>query len=75
MVAVPIPRTGQPTQMPSLSAGAPVKQQDWTHLVAAGALVAGGVLLVSGHRKAGLGVAAAGTALALLEEPAVIENW
>jgi hypothetical protein len=75
MVAVPIPRTSQPTQLRSLGSGAPAKQQDWTHLLAAGTVVAGGALMVAGHKKAGLAVAAAGTALALLDEPAVIESW
>jgi hypothetical protein len=78
MVAVPIPRTGQSTQLRSLSPGAPVaraKQQDWTHLVAAGTVLAGGALLLAGHKRAGLTVAAAGTALALLEEPEVLQTW
>jgi hypothetical protein len=77
MVAVPIPRSGQATQLRSLSSGAPATQpkQDWTHLVAAGTVVAGGALMVFGHKKAGLAVAAAGTALALLEEPEVLDRW
>jgi hypothetical protein len=77
MVAVPIPRSGQPTQMRSLSSGASLdsKPTDWTHFLAAGTVIAGGALMVAGHKKAGLAVAAAGTALALLEEPAVVERW
>ena len=76
MVAVPIPRTGQPTQMRSLPSGTvDSKSNDWTHLLAAGTVIAGGALMVAGHKKAGLAVAAAGTALALLEEPAVVEKW
>ena len=76
MVAVPIPRTG-PTQLPSVGSAAPASpaSNDWTHYLAAGAVVAGGALLIAGHKKAGVAVAAAGTALALLEEPAVIESW
>jgi hypothetical protein len=31
--------------------------------------------MIAGHKKAGVAVAVAGTALALLEEPAVIESW
>jgi hypothetical protein len=75
MVAVPIARTGQPTQIRALSSGAPVKSQDWTYLLAAGTVVAGGALMVSGRKKAGLAVAAAGTALALLDEPEVLDRW
>jgi hypothetical protein len=74
MVAVPIPRTGQPTQIRSLASGSPAKQ-DWTDLVAAAVIVAGGALIVSGHKKAGIAAAAAGTALALLDEPDLIESW
>jgi hypothetical protein len=38
---------------------------DWAGYAAGGALVAAGVLLVTGHRRAGLVAAAGGTALAL----------
>ena len=31
--------------------------------------------MIAGHKKAGVAVAAAGTAFALLEEPAVIQSW
>ena len=74
MVAVPIPRTGQPTQLRSLGTGA-AAPTDWTHLLAAGTVVAGGALMIAGHKKAGLAVAAAGTALVLLEEPEVLDKW
>ena len=76
MVAVPIPRTGQPAQLRSLGTGAAVSTPtDWTHLLAAGTVVAGGALMIAGHKKAGLAVAAAGTALVLLEEPEVLDKW
>ena len=74
MVAVPIPRSSEPAQIRALTSASPAKQ-DWTHLLAAGAVVAGGVLLVSGHKKAGIAAAAAGTALALLDEPGLVESW
>jgi hypothetical protein len=76
MVAVPILRTGQPAQLRSLGTGAATTQStDWTHLLAAGTVVAGGALMIAGHKKAGLAVAAAGTALVLLEEPEVLDRW
>jgi len=76
MVAVPISRSGQPAQMRSLSSGAiDSTPTDWTQLLAAGTVIAGGALMIAGHKKAGLVVAAAGTAMALLEEPAVVEKW
>ena len=82
MVAAPIPRSGEYAQMRtshtiashaqgSASLPAPAseaKSQDWMNWVAAGAVVAGGALMVTGNRRAGLVVAAAGTALALIEE-------
>ena len=43
--------------------------KNWVRTVAAGSLVTGAVLLASGKRKAGLTVAAAGTILALAEDP------
>jgi hypothetical protein len=52
------------------------KSQDWTNWVAAGAVVAGGALMVTGNRRAGLAIAAAGTALALIDEQdAVAAFW
>jgi hypothetical protein len=48
---------------------------DWTHYVAAGTLLAGGVLIATGRRRAGVAVAAAGTAMALLEEQETVKTW
>jgi hypothetical protein len=60
----------------SLPAPAPrPASPDWTHYVAAGTLLAGGALLASGHRRTGIAVATAGTALALLEEQETIKAW
>jgi hypothetical protein len=50
-----------------------LEKQDWITLLAAGSLLAGGVLLVSGHKRSGLVVAAAGTALAMIEEKEAIQ--
>jgi hypothetical protein len=41
----------------------------WTRSLAAGTLLASAVLLVTGKRKAAIAVAAAGAAVALLEDP------
>jgi len=84
MVSVPIDRSGYPTAYThpvpaagsaSFPAPAPAAQAEWTNLVAAGTIVAGGALMVTGHKKAGLAVAAMGTVLALLDEPEAIETW
>ena len=51
------------------------KSPDWTHFVAAGTVVAGGVLIATGRRRAGMAVAAAGVGLALLEEQEAVKSW
>jgi len=48
----------------------------WQRAVAAGSLVAGACLFLSGHRKAALGIVAAGATVGLLEHPeAARELW
>lgn len=74
MTIVPLPRTGESTQLRTVGS-TPSAQQDWTHLIAAGTLIAGGALLVSGRKKSGLAVAIAGTAIALLDEPEMLQSW
>ena len=65
-----------PAGSTSLPAPAPQAQSpNWTQYLAAGTLLAGGTLLVTGHRRAGVAVAAAGTALALLEEQEAVKEW
>lgn len=60
----------------SLPAPAPQPETpDWTHYLAAGTLLAGGALMVTGHRRAGTAMAAAGTALALIEEREAVKTW
>ncbi len=43
--------------------------KNWVRTVAAGSLVTGAVLLAAGKRKTGLTLAAAGTVIALIEDP------
>jgi hypothetical protein len=47
--------------------------EDWLLYTAAGTLAAGGVLLVTGQRKAGLAVAAAGVVLAMLDQQETVK--
>ena len=51
------------------------KTPDWTHFLAAGTVLAGGILIASGRRRAGLTVAAAGTSLALAQEQESVKLW
>jgi hypothetical protein len=55
---------------------ASIPETSWTRGIAAGSLLVGAVLLISGRRKSGLAVVAAGAAVALLENPeAVRDAW
>ncbi len=47
----------------------------WTRSVAAGTLLTSAVLLATGRRKAALAVVAAGTALALIEDPEGVKKF
>jgi hypothetical protein len=57
------------------SIGPDKKTPDWTHFLAAGTVIAGGLLIASGRRRAGLTVAAAGTGLALAHEQESVKLW
>jgi hypothetical protein len=48
---------------------------NWTQFVAAGALVAGGVLLFMGWRRAGMVTAAAGTIVTLIDQQDTVRSW
>lgn len=49
--------------------------RNWARLAAGGALLAGGVLLLTGQRRSGLLAAAAGTALAVLDQQEAVRSW
>lgn len=48
--------------------------KNWVRTVAAGSLVTGAVLLATGKRKTGLTLAAAGTVIALIEDPEAVKK-
>jgi hypothetical protein len=48
---------------------------DWARIAASGSLLIGGLLLLSGKKRAGLVVAASGTALALLDHEDTLRRW
>ena len=62
-------RTARITQMPRTT------NVDWVNVAACGSLIAGGLLLLSGQKRAGLVMAASGTALAMLEHEEMLRNW
>src|SRR5271165_4117530 len=57
-------------KLPSQTSEAP-----WTRSLAAGTLLASAILLVLGKRKAALAVAAAGGAVALIEDPDSVRRF
>jgi|HubBroStandDraft_1064217.scaffolds.fasta_scaffold153687_1 hypothetical protein len=49
--------------------------KNWALYAASGSLLAGGILLVTGNRRAGLITAASGTVLALLDQQDTVREW
>lgn len=52
-----------------------IEEMPWTRSVAAGSLLVGAILLITGRRKSGLAVVAAGAAVALLENPEAVRDF
>ena len=48
---------------------------DWVKIAACGSLICGGLLLLSGKKRAGLIAAASGTALAMVEHEDTLREW
>jgi hypothetical protein len=51
------------------------EELNWAGFAAGSALIAGGLLLLSGRRRAGIVAASAGTALALLDQQETLRSW
>jgi hypothetical protein len=73
MIVVPLSRGANE------SGGAPrddkADSTDWIRFAAAGTLAAGGALLLTGNRRAGLVMAASGAALAMLDQQETVRAW
>jgi hypothetical protein len=50
-------------------------QVDWAKIAACGSLLTGGLLLLTGQKRAGLVMAASGTALALMDHEETLRRW
>jgi hypothetical protein len=79
MVVVPIPNpsadaSAEPGAAPSRAASSS-KSNDWLCYSACGSLLAGGILLLSGNRRAGLLAAIAGSTLAMLDQQETVRSW
>ena len=57
------------------TAGEGLRFSLWVRYGAAGSLLAGGVLLLTGQRRAGLVASAAGAALAMVDEKELVKKW
>jgi ABC-type transporter Mla subunit MlaD len=73
MVAVPFsePAKKSPTTPDAVESEA----MNWIAFAAGGTLVASGLLLLAGERRAGMVAAASGTALALLDQQETLHHW
>jgi hypothetical protein len=73
MVVVPL---SQPeNELKAASQFRPSEETNWATVAAAGSLVAGGLLLLTGNRKAGTVTAVAGTTLLLLDQQDLLRSW
>jgi hypothetical protein len=62
-------KTARITQMPRAAS------IDWVKVAACGSLITGGLMLLSGQKRAGLVLAASGTALAMMEHEETLRRW
>lgn len=73
MVVLPLQRrTNEPDVEP---AAAQDEVLNWVSYAAGVSLVVGGLLLLSGKRRAGMVVASAGTALVMLDQQETVRSW
>jgi hypothetical protein len=73
MVIVPL---SKPLNDSPAAPGTPEREcLSWAGFAAGGSLVAAGLLLLCGERRAGMVAAASGTALALLDQQATLSDW
>ena len=74
MVVVPL--SSQPEKdLNHASQARSSESTNWTSIAAAGSLVAGGLLLLTGNRKAGTVAATAGATLLLLDQQDLLRAW
>ncbi len=57
------------------AAGTEDEKLNWVGYSAGASLIAGGLLLLTGNRRAGIVAASAGTALALLDQKETLSSW
>jgi hypothetical protein len=73
MVVVPLSKTANDSR--TRPGAAESETLNWVGFAAGGTLVAAGLLLLTGQRRAGMVAAASGTALALLDQQETLLSW
>jgi hypothetical protein len=73
MVVVPLQKPEFESERSRVSAQ--TEEANWVGIAAGSALIAGGLLLLAGERRAGMVAAASGTALALLDQQETLHSW
>ena len=68
-ISNPVSRPPRVTEFPATA------QVDWVKLAACGSLLTVGLMLLSGQKSGGLVMAAAGTALALMDHEETLREW
>ena len=71
IVSIPKRRFQESPDAPELEP----ETRDWVGVAAGGSLLAGGLLMLTGQRRAGLVMAVAGAALTLLGEQEIVRDW
>jgi hypothetical protein len=73
MVLIPLTK---PASDSAMTPGALESEtMNWVGFAAGGTLVAAGLLLLAGERRAGMVAAASGTALAMLDQQQTLQSW
>src|ERR1035438_1986798 len=71
IVSIPRRKASEREQVSAPEADSP----NWVNIAAGGTLLAGGLLLLTGQRRAGIVMAVAGSALTLLGEQEIVRDW
>ncbi len=71
IVSIPRRKASEREQVNAPEADSP----NWVNIAAGGTLLAGGLLLLTGQRRAGIVMAVAGSALTLLGEQEIVRDW
>jgi hypothetical protein len=74
MVVVPLAQPGMEV-MVQRNNRSESEDANWVRLAAGAGLLAGGLLLLTGRLRAGLATAAAGAALAILDQQDTVKEW